>query len=118
METRNRADAVAHPLHRLALDLFGRARDAGLQDQEAQRHLALQRVGDADHRALGNVGMAGQRLLDAAGREPMPGDVDDVVGPGHDVDIAVGVDETGVGGLVEAGEGAQIRGDEFIVGLP
>ena len=47
-------------------------------------------------------------FLDAAGRQPVAGDIDDVVGAGHHVDIAVLVDEPGVGSLVIAGIGAEI----------
>jgi hypothetical protein len=60
--------------------------DAGLEHDEAERHLALQLVGDADHRAFGDVGMRGQHLLHRAGRQAVAGDVDDVVGARHDVD--------------------------------
>src|SRR6516164_7052771 len=40
----------------------------------------------------------------------MGGDVYDVVGPGHHVNITVDVDQPGIGGLIEAGKGAQISG--------
>ena len=75
----------------------------GLQHQEAQRHLALERVGDADDGAFGDIGMRGQHLLDRAGREAVAGDIDDVVGARHDEDIAVLVDIAGIGGVVVAG---------------
>jgi hypothetical protein len=58
----------------------------------------------ADDGALGDVAVRGEHLLHAAGREAVAGDVDDVVGAAHDVDVAVVVDEAGVGGLVVAGE--------------
>ena len=104
LEAGHRADAVAHELHGFVLDLVRRPLDPGLEHQEAERHLALQRIGDADHRAFGDIGMRRQHLLDLAGREPVGGDVDDVVGAGHHVDVAVGVDEPGVGGLIETRE--------------
>ena len=96
----------------------GRAFDAGFEDQEAQRDLALQRVGDADDGTFRNIGMGGQHLLDLAGRQAVSGDVDDVVGTGHHVDIPVGVDQPGVAGLIQAREGPQIRSDESLIGLP
>ncbi len=37
-------------------------------------------VGDADDGALGDVRVPGKHLLHAAGREPVPRHVDDVVG--------------------------------------
>ena len=80
--------------------------DARLQNDEADGQLALQLVGDADHGALGDVRMRGEHLLHRSGREAVAGDVDDVVGPRHDVDVAVLVDVARVGRLVEA----RIRG--------
>ena len=62
--------------------------------------------------------MRGQDLLDLPRGEAMGGDVDDVVGSGHHVDVAVAVDEPRIGGLIEAGKGAQVGSDEFVVGLP
>jgi hypothetical protein len=44
--------------------ISGAAGDARLQHQEAERHLALQIVGDADHGAFGDIGVRGQHLLD------------------------------------------------------
>ena len=44
-------------------------RRAGLQHDQAPRHLALDLVGDADHGALGHRGMRGQHRLDRAGRQ-------------------------------------------------
>jgi hypothetical protein len=39
--------------------------------------------------------MGRQHLLDLAGREPVGGDIDDVVGTGHHVDIPVGIAHIG-----------------------
>ena len=58
-----------------------------LEHQEAERHHALQVVGDADDGAFGDVRMAGQDLLDRARGKAVPGDVDHVVDAGHHVDI-------------------------------
>ena len=65
------------------------ARHAGLQHHEAARHLALEGILDAEHRAFGDIGMRGEHLLHAAGGKPVPGDVDDVVGAAHHIHIAV-----------------------------
>ena len=62
--------------------------------------------------------MGSQHLLDLPGRQPMSGDIDDVVGAGHHVDVPVGVDEPGVAGLIETGEGSHIGPHEVVVGLP
>ena len=75
-----------------------------LQHQEAARLLALDLVLDAEHRAFGHVGMRRDDFFHAASRKPMAGDVDDVVGPPEDGEIAVGIFESGVGGLVIARE--------------
>ena len=96
----------------------GGAFDAGFEHQETQRDLTLERVGDADHGAFRDIGMRRQHLLDLAGREAVGGDIDDVVGAGHHVDIAVGVDEPGIGRLIKAWERFHIRVDEAVIGLP
>src|SRR5258708_12812810 len=62
--------------------------------------------------------MRRQHLLDRAGRQAMTGGVDDVVSPRHHPDIAVRVDEPGVGGLVVAGIFGEIGLLEALVGLP
>ena len=76
------------------LDLVRRPVDAGFQHHEAAGHLALERILHADHGAFRDRRMGGQHLLHAAGRETVAGDVDDVVGAAHDVDIAVLVDDS------------------------
>ena len=48
----------------------------------------------------------------------MPRDIDDVVGPGHDMDVAILVDEPGIGGLVITGIGRQVGFDKALVLLP
>ena len=63
-------------------------------------------------------GCDGQHLLHAAGREPVAGDVDDVVGAAHDEDVAVLVLEAGVGGFVVAGEFGEVAFAHALVGLP
>ena len=45
----------------------------------------------------------------------MARDVDDVVGAAHDVDVAVVVDEAGVGGLVVAGKLGEVALPEALV---
>ena len=60
-----------------------------LRTSKPERHLAFELVGDADNRALGDVRVCGEDLLDRTRREPVAGDVDDVVGTRHHEDIAV-----------------------------
>ncbi len=76
--------------------------DPALQHDEPPRHLTLQVVGDADHRALGDGRMAGQHRLHRPGGEPVAGDVDHVVGAAHDEEVPVRVDVAAVAGQVVA----------------
>ena len=75
-------------------------------------------IRDADHGAFGDVLVARQHLLHAAGREPVPRDIDDVVGAAHDEQVAVLVLEAGVRGLVVAGEFREVAFLEALVLLP
>ena len=59
-----------------------------------------------------------QHFLERAGRKAVAGHVDDVVGPGHHVEIAFGVHITGVAGRIAAVVVAQIGLTEAVVGLP
>src|SRR5262249_28926928 len=76
----HRPDLLAHQRHTLLLDLGGRTVDAAFEHDETAGYLALEFVLDAEHRAFGNVLVPGQHLLHAAGRKPVAGDIDDVVG--------------------------------------
>ena len=67
----------------------GSASTPALSTTKPARHLALELVGDPDHRALGHRRVRGEHRLHRAGREPVPGHVDDVVGAAHDVQVAV-----------------------------
>ena len=110
LKRRDRADLVAHQRRPArARRSSGSCVDAGLEHHEAARHLALQRVGDADHRALGDRGVGGDDGLHRPGGEPVPGDVDDVVGAAHHEEVAVLVDVAAVAGEVVAVEGRQVR---------
>src|SRR6476646_10001440 len=64
---RDRPDLLANEADAFLLDLGNRAVHARLKHDEAAGDLALERVGDADHRAFGNVLMVAQHLLHAAG---------------------------------------------------
>lgn len=112
------ADAVADEGNDFAFDVGGRAVDAGVEDDEAAGHLALHRVGHTDDGAFGDVGVFGEDFLHRAGRQAVAGDVDDVVGAGHDEEVAVLVDDAGVGRLVVAGELGEIGAFEALVGVP
>src|SRR6202034_875728 len=101
-EGRDRTDLVAHQLHDLPLDLRGRAIDARLQDHKPARSLAFDLVLDAEHGAFRDVRVRGDDFLHAGGRQAMASDIDDVVGPPEDGEIAVVIDETGVSRFVIA----------------
>src|SRR5262249_33282159 len=95
-------------LHRLGDGLVVWTIDARLEDEEADRQLALELVAGADHGAFRHVRMREEHLLDRAGRETVPRNVDDVVRSRHHEDVAVLVDEAGIGGLVVAREGGEV----------
>ena len=101
--TTDRAELAVDGIHHFAPHLggaFGR-RDAGrvLDDSEGDGNLALERIGDTDHRNLGDSRVRLHRLLDLARSQTMSGDVDDVVGAAQDKVITVGI----AGGPVERG---------------
>ena len=73
---------------------------------------------NADHGALGDILVLGDDLFHLAGRQAVAGDVDDVVGARHDVGVAVGVDEAGVGGRVVAREVDEVARAEALVVVP
>src|SRR5712691_12891385 len=52
LEGRNRTDPLADHLHNFPDNLTGLAAHAGLHDEESQRYLTLQLVGDSGYRAL------------------------------------------------------------------
>src|SRR6516165_438066 len=95
----DRADFFAHETDALLLDLVRGSVDSGLEHDEAAGDFALELVCDADHGAFGDILVRREHLLHPTGREPVAGDVDDVVGAAHDMDVAVFVLEAGIGRL-------------------
>jgi hypothetical protein len=59
LERRHRADLGPHQPDRIGFDLRVRPRDTLFEHDEAHRQLALELVGDADHRAFGDIGLLG-----------------------------------------------------------
>ena len=102
-------DAVAHERDELVAQLGLVAVGAGLEHHQSERQLAAQLVGHAEDRAFGDVGMGRDDLLHGAGREPVAGDVDDVVGAPHHEQVAVLVEVPAVAGQVPAGIAREIR---------
>ena len=80
--------------------------------------MPLKAVRDADHRAFGDIRVARNHLLHAASREPVPRDIDDVVGAGHHEHIAVSVDIASIRGLIIAWIFCKIALDEAFIVLP
>ena len=66
------------------------------QGDEGADRLAGVLVGLADHRRLGDLVVGDDRRLDLGGREPVAGDVDDVVDPPDHPEVAVLVAARGV----------------------
>ena len=69
--------------------------------------LALDVVRIADHRRLGDRGVADQRAFDLGGAEPVAGDVEHVVDPAGDPVIAVLVAAAAVAGEIFAAIGVK-----------
>src|SRR5215470_11014952 len=105
----DRADLVPDQLDEFRGDGVRICGDAGLQDGETAGDLALELVVHADHRAFGDGGMTGQYLFHLARGQPVPGDVDDVVGAAHHIEVAVGVAVASVAGDVCVAEPGQVR---------
>ena len=63
----HRPDFLAHQCDDFLLNLRRRTVNAGLEHNEAARHLAFQVVLDAKHCTFGNIRMRGQHFLHAAG---------------------------------------------------
>jgi hypothetical protein len=62
--------------------------------------------------------MTRNRFLHATGRQPVTGDIDDVVGARHDEQVAVIIDETGIRCFVVAGKLGEIGIAEPVFGVP
>ena len=75
---------------------------AGVERDERVDRRALDLVGHADHRGLGDLGMADQRAFDFGGADAVAGDVDHVVDPAGDPVIAVLVAAAAVAGEIAA----------------
>ena len=72
-----------------ALDQLVAGLGVAAQGDEGADRLAGVLVGLADHRRLGDLLVGDDRRLDLGGREPVAGDVDDVVDPADHPEVAV-----------------------------
>jgi hypothetical protein len=91
LEGRHRPDLVAHQLDQFLFQLFLPSVDTILDDDKPAGNWPFSA---SEYRSprLGDGWMAGEYLLHAAGRKPVAGHIDDVVGARHDEQIAVLVD--------------------------
>ncbi len=78
--------------------------DTVIERNEGVDGLALDRVGHADHRRLGDPRVRNERRLDLGGAETVPGNIDHVVETAHDPKIAVLVAASPVAGIVKTGK--------------
>ena len=69
------------------------------EHDDQQRALVPFRMGDADHRGLGDVGMADGEVLDVDRGNPFAAGLDDVLGAVGDLHVAVGIDGGDVAGV-------------------
>ena len=105
------ATSAAHLLEQLVGGL-----GVALQGDEGADRLAGVLVVLADHRRLGDVVVGDDRRLDLGGREPVAGDVDDVVDPPDHPEVAVGVAAGGVADQVALDpEALEVGLDEALV---
>ncbi len=72
----------------------------------------------ANDGAFGHVRMAGNHTFNAAGRQAVSGDVDNVVGAAHDENVAVLIFITGIGRQIVALVAGQIRLVEAVIVVP
>ena len=92
------------------------ALEVALERDEGDDRLAGLLVVLADHGGLGHVGVGHDRRLDLGRREPVPGDVDDIVDAPDHPDVAVGVHARGVADQVGLlAEAAEIGLDEALL---
>ncbi len=112
---RELADLLGDVLADLRLDLRGPL-EVALEGHERDDRLAGELVGLGDDRGLGDLVVRDDRRLDLGGGEAVPGDVDHVVDPPDDPQVAVLVadrrvaDEVGV-----VAEARQVRLDVALV---
>ena len=98
----DRADLLAHVLAQLGDDVLAAVAGLLAQDHERADRLAGVLVLGADDRGLGDLRVRDQRGLDLGGRQPVAGDVHDVVDPAEHPDVAVVVLLGAVAGEVVA----------------
>ena len=89
-----------------------------LEHHQGSWNLALHRVGQADDSTFGNRRVGCHSCFQSARGQAVAGNVDDVVGAAHDVDVAVFVDATAVTGQVGALNRRQVRIDVAFVVTP
>ena len=105
LERRDRADLVAHLGDQLARELArGRSSTPALSTTKPRGTWPFSGSATPITAHSATAGCGGEHRLHRAGREPVPGDVDDVVGAAHDVEVAVLVDVPAVAGEVVAVE--------------
>ena len=89
LERRDRSDSSSDGGNTFADDLVFRSLASGVQAQEPQWKLSFQLVVNPNDRAFCNIWVVGENLFHLTRRQAMPGDVDDIIGPGHDIAITV-----------------------------
>src|ERR687898_297469 len=85
----DRADLLGHVVAELADHAVTSVAGLGAQDDERDDSLPGGRVGRTDNRRLGYLRVRYERRLNLGGRNPVPGDVHDVVDPAEQPHVAV-----------------------------
>jgi hypothetical protein len=106
-------------------DLFSDQRDELLDNpiggnpwphrDETDGDLALEIVDFGYNGCFGHLGMSEQLLLHAGSGEPVSGRVDDVIEPGHNIEVAILIEVAGIPGGVVPGCGGQVFLDKGLV---
>src|SRR3546814_4591288 len=118
LEGGDRPQFVANAPDNLARDIVVRRAGARFQNDQSDRHHALEIVIRPDDCTFGNRRMGRDDLFDRPGRQAMARDIDDVIDAAHDVDKAIGVDQLRVSGGVITGMLAKIGVLEMAVASP
>ncbi|MNZ63454.1 hypothetical protein D3C78_816010 [compost metagenome] len=89
-----------------------------LEHHQGQRHLPFDLIMYANDRTLGHGRMTSDQILHFPRGQPMPGNVDDIVGAPHDVDEAIVIQIAAVAGMVVARISGEVRLQVALVVAP
>ena len=80
--------------------------------------MPLEIIGNTDHRTFSNIGMVCQHFFELAGGQAMTGNINHIIGAGHDVEIAIGIAIAGITGFIIAGKSREIFLNKSLIRTP